>query len=132
MWEVTDSSLQGRWTRDSLRSLGLTETIDNRFPDAAGHHGRAENKMGALWAGWPASGVEHRRGYGERGPWVVPTLARVLGSRLDCRKAFWWEVTGGSLGGNLFHCSSTACLYDQRQSMVLELYCRKTGRKERR
>ena len=51
---------------------------------------------------------------------------------LECRKAFWWEVRRGSLGESLSHPSSMAGLDEQRQSMVLELYCRKAGRKERR
>jgi hypothetical protein len=41
------------------------------------------------------------------------------------------------LGESLSHCSSTAGLDEQRQSLVLELYCRKArgkreGRKERK
>jgi hypothetical protein len=51
---------------------------------------------------------------------------------LEHRKAFWWEVRSGSLGESLFHCSSMAGLDEQRQSMVLELYCRKEGRKKER
>ena len=35
----------------------------------------------------------------------------------------------GSLGESLSHCPSAAGLDEQRQSMVLELYCRKTGGK---
>ena len=67
----------GRWTRGSLRSLGLTEARDNRFsvsgiPDATGHYRRAENIMGA-------SRAQGRRGQGERGCWVVPMQVRVLG-----------------------------------------------------
>jgi hypothetical protein len=46
--------------------------------------------------------------------------------------AFWWEVRCGSLGKSPSHRSSTVGLDDQRQSMILELYCRKAGRKERR
>jgi hypothetical protein len=47
LWEATEPQLGRKWTRGSLRSLGLTETRDNRFsvsgiPDTAG----AENKMG--------------------------------------------------------------------------------------
>jgi hypothetical protein len=41
----------------------------------------------------------------------------------------WQEVRRSSLGESLFHHSSTAGLDDQRQSTVLELYCRKAGRK---
>jgi hypothetical protein len=46
--------------------------------------------------------------------------------------AFWWEVRRGSLGESLSHHSSTVGLDEQRQSMVLELYCRKAGRKRER
>jgi hypothetical protein len=42
---------------------------------------------------------------------------------LECSKAFRWEVRHGSLGEYLFHCSSTAGLDEQRQSVVLELFC---------
>ena len=41
----------------------------------------------------------------------------------------WWEVRLGLLGESLFHLSSMAGLHDQRQSMLLELYCRKPGGK---
>jgi hypothetical protein len=54
-------------------------------------------------------------------PWSGPWL--------EHRKAFWQEVRHGSLGKSLSHCSSMVHLDEQRQSMVLELYCRKTGRK---
>jgi hypothetical protein len=37
------------------------------------------------------------------------------------------EIRQGSLGESLSHHLSTAGLYEQRQSMVLELYCRKAG-----
>ena len=43
--------------------------------------------------------------------------------------AFWWEVRCGSLGKSPSHRSSTVGLDDQRQSMILELYCRKAGEK---
>ena len=43
--------------------------------------------------------------------------------------AFWWEVRCSSLGESPSNRSSTEGLYDQRQSMVLELYCRKAERK---
>jgi hypothetical protein len=48
---------------------------------------------------------------------------------LERRKAFLQEVLRGSLGESPSHCSSMAGLDEQRQSMVLELYCRKAGRK---
>ena len=44
-------------------------------------------------------------------------------------KAFWLEVRWRSLGESLSHHSSTVGLDEQRQSMVLELYCRKAERK---
>jgi hypothetical protein len=43
--------------------------------------------------------------------------------------AFWQEVRYGSLGESPSHPSSTVGLDDQRQSMILELYCRKAERK---
>ena len=55
----------------SVKSLGLTESRDNRFsvlaiPDGAGHLGRAENKVGAPWAvqpvSWPREGERERAG----------------------------------------------------------------------
>jgi hypothetical protein len=48
---------------------------------------------------------------------------------LEHRKAFLQEVRWGSLRESLSHCSSKAGLDEQRQSMVLELYCRKAERK---
>ena len=48
------------------------------------------------------------------------------GSWPECRKA--WGA-GGSLGESLSHSSSTEGLDEQRQSMALELYYRKAGRK---
>ena len=47
----------------------------------------------------------------------------------ECRKAFPQEVRQGSLRESLFHCSSMMGLDEQRQFMVLELYCREAGRK---
>ena len=49
-------------------------------------------------------------------PWSSPWLER--------RKAFQWEVRCSSLEESLFHHPSIAGLDEQRQSMVLELYCR--------
>jgi hypothetical protein len=47
---------------------------------------------------------------------------------LECRKAFWQEDRNGSSGESLFHRSSTVGLAEQRESMVLELYCKKADR----
>jgi hypothetical protein len=49
------------------------------IPDTAGHHGRAENRMGAPGGGSVSLVAEGRKGQGERGHWVFPTRARVLG-----------------------------------------------------
>ena len=54
--EATEFQLAVGWTRGSLRALGVTEARDNRLsvsgiPDVTGHHGGAENKMGALRGG---------------------------------------------------------------------------------
>ena len=54
-------------------------------------------------------------------PWSGPWL--------EHRMAFLREVRGSSLEESLSHRSSTVGLDDQRQSMVLELYCRKAERK---
>jgi hypothetical protein len=51
------------------------------------------------------------------------------GPRLDHRKAFLQEFRHSSLGESLSHHSSTVGLDDQRQSIVLELYCRKVVKK---
>ena len=55
--------------------------------------------------------------------------ARVLSLWLEHRKAFHREVKSGSLEESLSHHPSTEGLDEQRQSMVLELYCRKAGGK---
>jgi hypothetical protein len=60
----------------------------------------------------------------DESPWSSPWL--------EHRKAFWREVRHGSLWESLSKRSSTTGLDEQRQStMVLELYCRKVGEKER-
>ena len=57
------------------------------------------------------------------------TQARVLGP------VHGWSIRRlsggrfGSLGESLSHCSSMVGLDEERQSKVLELYCRKTGEK---
>ena len=81
------------------------------------------------WGPPGGSSVRLKRGEGRRrgtlggfhvseSPWS--------GLWLEHRKTFWREVRCGSLGESLSHRSSTAGL-EQRQSMVLELYCRKQG-----
>ena len=60
---------------------------------------------------------------------MFPMWARVLGPWLEVRKTFWQEVRRSSLGESLSHHSSTVGLDEQRQSMVIELYGRKAGRK---
>jgi hypothetical protein len=50
---------------------------------------------------------------------------------LEHKKSFWWEVKRSLLGESLSHPLSTAGLDEQRQSMVSELYCRKTGGREK-
>ena len=54
---------------------------------------------------------------------MVPTRARGLGLVHD------QEVRCSSLGESLSHHLSMVGLDKQRQSMVLELYCKKAGRK---
>ena len=52
-----------------------------------------------------------------------------FGPRLERRKAFWREVRHDLLGESLCDHSSMAGLDEHRQSMVLELYCRKAVRR---
>ena len=76
------------------------------------------------WLSQPWGQREERAGGGSHmgeNPWSGPWL--------EHRKAFWREVRCGSLGKSLSHGSSTADLHKQRQSMVIEHYCRKAGRK---
>jgi hypothetical protein len=123
------------WTRGSPRSLDLTEAreiigsqswasqtqldtmeeLRTKCPPPRHPLGQREERAG----GRGDTGGSH---VGES-PWSDPWL--------ECWKASRWEVRRGSLGDSLFHCSSTAGLDEQRQSMVLELYCRKAERRER-
>jgi hypothetical protein len=57
--------------------------------------------------------------HADESPWSDPWL--------EHRMAFWLEVRHGLLGESLSHHSSKVVLDDQRQSMVLDIYCRKTG-----
>lgn len=73
------------WTRPSPRYLVLAEARDNQFsvsgiPDAAGHLGRAENKVEAPGGGLASLRGEEMRGHGERGHWVFPMKVRVFSS----------------------------------------------------
>ena len=76
--------------------------------------------MRTLWAAWPASGGREKAG--ERGAgWFLRGWSTGRPSKQ--------EVRSSSLGEILSHCSSTVGLDEQRWSMVLELYYRKTERK---
>ena len=83
-----------------------------------------------------ALGPEIREeGRGRGGHWVVPTQAKVLspvhGYSVGRSSVLCWEVRLGSLGESLSHHSSTVGLDGQRQSMVLKLYYRKAGEREK-
>jgi hypothetical protein len=71
------------------------------IPEAAGQHGRPENKVGALWVAHPALGLKRELRAGRE---------RALGGSqvgespwfslwLEHREAFWWEVRCGSFRG---------------------------------
>ena len=52
---------------------------------------------------------------------------------MEHRKAFNWEIRNGLLGENLsHHPPNSVGLDEQRLSMVLELYYRKSGGKEKK
>jgi hypothetical protein len=78
LWEAMDPSSAGG---------GQGAVLDTRFsasgiPDTAGHHGRAENRMGAGSGGGVDSvspWAEERRGQGRGIHCVVPMQARILG-----------------------------------------------------
>jgi hypothetical protein len=63
---------------------------------------------------------------------VVSTQARVLSPVYGCSIGRPSGGRLGSLGESLSHHSCKAGLDGQRQSIVLEFYCRKAERKERR
>ena len=58
---------------------------------------------------------------------MVPTQARDLGLVRDWSTGRQ-EVRHSLLGKSLSHRSSTAGLDEQRQSMVIDLYCRRQGK----
>jgi hypothetical protein len=109
------------WTRGSPR-----HQVPSLLASYAEYWGGAENRMG------PQGRREERAGgegpldgsHGGKSPWSALWL--------EYRMAFWREVRHCSLGERLSHRSSIVGLHDQRQPMVLELYCRKAGRKKRR
>jgi hypothetical protein len=74
-------------------------------------------------------GAEGKRGQGEREALCGFHTGEspLSGLWLECRKAFWQEARCGSLGESLSHSSIKSGLEEQRQSMVLELCCRKAG-----
>jgi hypothetical protein len=118
----------GKPRNPSSAGGGQGAVLGTRFPASSipcWILGGAENRMGAPRA-------KGRRGQEERAldsshvsksPWS--------GLWLEHRKAFLLEVRHGSLGESLSRRSSTAGLDEQRQSMVLELYCRKAGRRRK-
>ena len=82
------------------------------------------------WASGPKGGEVRGRGgagwfpFGRESPWSGPWL--------EHRMAFWREIRVCSLlGESLSYRSSIMGLDEQRQSMVLELYCRKQGEREK-
>jgi hypothetical protein len=72
---------------------------------------------------------ELRTKWGPHGRLGYPGGQRGREGTQEHRKAFQWEVKCGSLGESLSHRLSKTGLDEQRQSMVLEHYCRKAGRK---
>ena len=81
--------------------------------------------MGALGSGQLAPRAKGRGGQRERALGV---------SQAGESPWFHWSVGrpfSGRLGESLSHHSSMAGLDEQSQSMVLELYCRKAGRKRK-
>ena len=64
---------------------------------------------------------------------MVPTWVRVFGRVCgwSARRPSRGDVRQSSLGESLAHHLSTVGLDEQRQSVVLELYCRKAGRKRK-
>ena len=74
----------------------------------------------------PKGGEGRERGGTE---WFPVGESPWSGPWLEHRKAFHREIRNGSLEESLSHHPSTVGLDEQRQSMVLELYCRKAGGK---
>ena len=113
---------------------GQPQVPGSQSPESyAGYSRGGENRIEALGRHTALEIREEEQGRGGTGwfPYRREFLVR-SGLWLQHRKAFCQEIRHGSLGESLTHRSSTAGLDEQRQSMVLELYCRKAGRKERR
>jgi hypothetical protein len=107
---------------------GQGEVLGTRFSAQASQTPpciRAENRMGVPGGGSVSLGAEVRRGAGRKGGigWFL--------HRRESLSGLWQEVRSGSLGKSLSHHLITVGLDEQRQSMVLELYCRKAGGKRR-
>lgn len=58
------------------------------IPDAAGYHGRDENKMGAMGTAQSSPGPKGGEGQGRGGAGWFP-LDESPWPDLECRKAFW-------------------------------------------
>jgi hypothetical protein len=116
LWGSQKSEITGSQSRACQTSLDAVEELRTKWgPWGWLAHPQGRRKK---WAG--REGVLGGFHMG-KSPWSGPCLER--------RKAFWWEVRRGSLGESLSHRSSTAGIDEQRQSMILELYCRKAERK---
>ena len=119
LWEATGHQLGGWWTRGSLRyqvlSLGHStlDTSEELRTNGGPRAAKGGDGRGRGGTGWflPCGGG------GGKSPWSGPWL--------EYRKAFQREVRHSLLEESLHHCSSTVGLDEQRQSVVLELYCRK-------
>ena len=130
----------GDWLREATDPSsvggGQGAVLGTRFsasgiPDTTGHRGRAENRMGAPGAAQSALVPKGGESRGRGRCWMVPTQVRVLGlvHGRNAGRPSRGRVRRASLGESLSHHSSMAGLDEQRQSMVLELYCRKAERK---
>lgn len=110
---------------------GQLQVPGSQPPVSRAVYGRgAENRIEAPWR--HSARDERRRGQGKGaldGSHAGESPSS--GLWLEHRMAFWWEVRRGSLGESLSHHSSTVGLDGQRQSMVLKLYYRKAGEREK-
>ena len=113
-WEGCQTlSTQPRWASKPLTIL------------TGGGQGAARNQKGP-WGYILYSWGYGREGKGKRGSHTGKSEHR--GLWLEHRKAFNWEIRNGLLGEKLSpHPPNSVGLDEQRLSMVLELYYRKTG-----